>query len=393
MKILVLYPNSFPISGAATNRLICITRGLVEQGNSVTVLITRPTENKKKQLNYALKGNYHGVKFEYASNNIFWPKRKFLRVWALFWGLIKTILKLYAEKNNGKIDIIISAATTMFYENLIYSLVCKRNGIKFIHTLDEFPWVNINKENYNMIYRNFYLKNYYKLFDGFICITQTLIDYYKNLSKPNAQFILIPMSIELDRFEISVSKSQEDYIAYCGGDITGTKDGVDILVRAFNVIKEDFPKLKLYIIGKVHQSIFDLVQVLNIDSRVKFFNFVDRGKIPFYLINAKVLCLARPSNLQAEGGFPTKLGEYLATGNPVIITRVGEIPLYLKDNFDSFHSEPDNYEDFAEKIRFVLDNPVIANQAGKMGLATAKKFFDYRKQGIILDQFFKENFK
>ena len=51
-RILVIYPNSFPVSGAATNRIISICRGLVEQGNDIKILINRPTEKKKSQLNF-----------------------------------------------------------------------------------------------------------------------------------------------------------------------------------------------------------------------------------------------------------------------------------------------------------------------------------------------------
>ena len=49
-----------------------------------------------------------------------------------------------------------------------------------------------------------------------------------------------------------------------------------------------------------------------------------------------MLVLARPDNIQAKGGFPTKLGEYLATGNPVVVTKVGEIPNYLIDGVNAF---------------------------------------------------------
>lgn len=58
---------------------------------------------------------------------------------------------------------------------------------------------------------------------------------------------------------------------------------------------------------------------------------VHRDKVPELLCRSKILALARPDNLQSEGGFPTKLGEYLSTGNLVIITDVGDIPFYLKD--------------------------------------------------------------
>ena len=41
--------------------------------------------------------------------------------------------------------------------------------------------------------------------------------------------------------------------------------------------------------------------------------------MPQILTDASILALARPNNVQSQNGFPTKLGEYLATGNPVAI--------------------------------------------------------------------------
>ena len=51
--------------------------------------------------------------------------------------------------------------------------------------------------------------------------------------------------------------------------------------------------------------------------------------------------MARPDSRQARGGFPTKLGEYLATGKPVCVTKVGEITVYLEDNVSAFLAEPE----------------------------------------------------
>jgi len=67
------------------------------------------------------------------------------------------------------------------------------------------------------------------------------------------------------------------------------------------------------------------------------------------LLFAKILALARPKSKVADAGFPSKLTEYLSTGNPVVVTRVGEIPYYLKDNVHAFLTEPDSVNSFAER--------------------------------------------
>lgn len=387
-KIIVIYPNSFPISGAATNRIIALCLGLVEQGDQTKVIINRPTEKEKSQLNFQQKGVFKGILFEYATKSIIWPENKILRFLYLQIGMILTCYKVIKENRKEKIHILISAATYGYFENLIYRLTSNFIKVKFVHAIDEYPWVLINHNQYSELYRSFYLKYYYRLFDGFIVITKTLLEYYKSISPLRAKFIHIPMTVEFERFNIQVPKPKEDYIAYCGGDKTGTKDGVDILVKAFNIIKDDFPNIKLFIIGNVHQSIYDLVKSLNITNFVKFLGFIERDKIPELLINAKALCLARPNNLQAEGGFPTKLGEYLASGNPVIVTKVGEVSVYLKDKESAYIAKPNDIKDFADKIYEALSAGEMALRVGELGKNIAFENFNYKKYGLALNSYF-----
>lgn len=387
MKILIIYPNSVYKSGAATNRILSLARGLVECGNVVHIIISRPTENPSDNFGSSISGEICGITFEYASNSLDWPRSRVAKGLALLKGHIYTLFKLLRIDCN---DILISAATTGFTHNLNYSIIAKLKKWRFIHTLDEYPWVVLRRSDYSSVYRFLFLRYYYKLFDGFIVMTRTLIEYYKELAKKHALFIHTPMSIELDRFSIVLRENTFGmYIAYCGGDKLGNKDGVDILIIAFNLVKDEYPEINLLILGDVHPKIPKLIGELSLEQRVALLGFVDREEVPNYLMNAKALCLARPDNKQAEGGFPTKLGEYLASGRPVIVTDVGEISDYLTDGESAYIAKADSIGDFAEKIRQALSNETRASEIGKAGRRVAEREFDYRKQGIVVDSVFR----
>jgi len=96
------------------------------------------------------------------------------------------------------------------------------------------------------------------------------------------------------------------------------------------------------------------------------------------------LLLARPNNIQAKGGFPTKLGEYLASGVPVVITNVGEISQYLTDKKNAYIAEPDNPISFASKIKEALQNYNEAKFIGEKGKEVANNVFSYKVQGRYL---------
>ena len=104
-------------------------------------------------------------------------------------------------------------------------------------------------------------------------------------------------------------------------------------------------------------------------------------------MNAKMLCLARPSGLQSLGGFPTKLGEYLATGLPVVVTSVGEIPNYLNSD-NAYIVSPDDNKKFGEAMNGILSDYDNATHIGMRGRDVVLRTFNYSIQATRLHDFF-----
>jgi glycosyltransferase involved in cell wall biosynthesis len=387
-NIIILYSNSFPISGSATNRVIHICKALIQEGNIIKLYITRPTE-KKNNVRTTRKGVYEGIEFSYVNKNIIWPKELILKGIFQLFGIIKTSIILIKEDY----DIALSYADYSFVNNFIYFLFIKFRGKKIVYAVDEYPWSLIY--NKNSIFNKLYLKFFYKLFDALIVMTYNLMDYYSTKKRKNAIMHHLPMTVEIERFNKQVNYIDGNplYIAYCGFDIKNiggdkySRDGVDILIDAFSIVCPKYPNLLLYIIGESNEFRVKQVQKLNLKDKVIFIGRIPRGEIPRYLCNAKLLVLARPNSILAQGGFPTKLGEYLATGNPVVVTKVGEIPYYLKDNWNAFLAEPGDIKSFAERMDFALSNPDIAKKIGERGRNLAEDEFNYKKQSIKLQKF------
>jgi len=196
---------------------------------------------------------------------------------------------------------------------------------------------------------------------------------------------LVPGTVDIERFQISqASPLTFEYILYCGS-LTLNKDGVNILIESFKRLIQKYPEINLVLIGKgdtieEENIIKELVVNLNIEKKVFFLGQMARMEIPSYLNNAKILALARPKSIVADAGFPSKLTEYLATGVPVVVTKVGEIPIYLKDKENAFLSEPDSAEEFADKLDFVLSNYEFAIRVGLKGKELTNTIFNYNFQ-------------
>ena len=89
--------------------------------------------------------------------------------------------------------------------------------------------------------------------------------------------------------------------------------------------------------------------------------------MPNLLSNAEMLLLTRPNNKQAHYGFPTKLGEYLLSKRPVVVSRVGDIDAFLIDGLNAILVQPDDVAEIANKMIWISNNPLESNKLGIKG--------------------------
>ena len=205
---------------------------------------------------------------------------------------------------------------------------------------------------------------------GMLAQTHSLKDFY--YLRGVREIEVINMFVDTDRFSGLIPDRSVKYIAYCG-TICKHKDGVDDLIRAFGIVHREYPDYKLYLIGGFEKLYGDeryirnLVSGLGLDDSVVFTGRVGPDRIPALLSGASILALARPVNDQTRYGFPTKLGEYLITGNPVVLTPVGEIGRYLHDGENCIFAPPGDYAAFAQKLLWVISHPAEAKEIGNAG--------------------------
>ena len=197
---------------------------------------------------------------------------------------------------------------------------------------------------------------------------------------------IINMTVDSSRFEnLPRASAQPRYIAYCG-TASNNKDGVDELLKAFAIVHKSLPDVELHIMGRTPSSKdrngnLALIESLGIGEKVVFEGIVPADRMPFRLQAASVLALSRPDSLQARGGFPTKLGEYLLTANPVVVTAVGDIPLFLEDGRSAYLCPDRDAERFASALVRALTNNEEASRIGEAGRKVALKHFNCLTEG------------
>lgn len=391
-NIVCITANPFPIGMASTNRLISFCRGFSELGKNVNVFAIRPTENIDNIINKEKKGSFAGFSFEYTANTVIWPTSHLKRFIIYAKGVLICLKRIILCQNCS----LIFSTSVSFSLTFPVFIIAKIRKIPFVLEIGEYPLMvyQFNKK-YNKYWTWFYIKYFHKLFDGVVVVSQRLYDYYLPLIRRNARIIHIPITVETDRFKIKPYFNEKaPFVAYCG-DMGNKKDGVPILIEAFSQFSKVFPEYKLYLIGYTkdieEQNYFKrMVEKLNLKDRIIFTGKIPRNEMPMYLCNASILALARPNSKQAESGFPTKLGEYLATGNPVAVTKVGNIPDYLTHKINAYLCEPDSVTEFAKLLIEIASDYDEARKVGLQGKKAADNKFNYLKQSERILQFIKE---
>lgn len=389
LRIIIVTTEPFPIGLAPTNRILTYARGLKETGCIVSIAcLTRAGECEKSKKSSEETGKVNGINFRYYPGNSASSSSRFKRKFQEIKGVFILFLQLFWEKNDKKTNAIIYYSTSTSYALILY-LVTKLKRIVFLKEESEFPEIY---SKYTYIQQVLFQKIHFRLFDGLLLMTNSLIKYFSEKFAGKKRILHVPMTVDYNRFQ-NLKKFEEplNYIAYCGS-LNDRKDGVDILLNAFAKISPKFPDLHLYLIGapatiEEHHNYQAIIERNYLTSRVKITGKITQEKVPPLLFNSKLLVLARPNSRQAEGGFPTKLGEYLCTGKPVVVTSVGEIPRYLNDREHVYFTRPNNVDSLVNSIEEILLNEEQAKAIGLKGKEIMMTEFNYQKQAEKIKNF------
>ena len=362
-----LVPNSAP-----GNRLLSFLKGFDELGiNARAVLLTSNS-------GYKIQERYHHIRVEYLWHD--WPvaRRFFNKVYRPI-----AMRRFCARLKKGDIVFCYGSARCL----ADFLILKEKKGICVYHERTENPEI-VTLPSPKAQAR--YLKACTRL-DGLFVISTALKAYFASKGVDSHKIQIINMTVDSNRFSgLHKNPSAGKYIAYCG-TASNNKDGVDELIKAFSIVAGKHSDVKLYIIGKTPSADdksgnLQLIKELGLTDRVVFTGVVSAEQMPQLLVDATILALDRPDSLQAQNGFPTKLGEYLLSENPVVVTKVGDIPLFLKDGDTALLAEQRNPEEFSSKICWALEHPEEAALIGQKGKEVALKEFDYlRESKKIID--------
>lgn len=401
MNITTIYPGSFPYGTASANRVLSYSQEIVNMGHSVNVLCLTTykqpfTDIEKKQLKNNKKIIFKGINCIFCAKEHYWPykSKNILKKTIIF---SKSILSsiTYIIHNRKSIDILHFYGSNIFLY-FVYSLLTDFYKIPFVVERAELPDIyykrdSLKKKISGKIYTK--LSEYaFSKIKHWILETQTLVDFYIKYAYPKADYCIVPMTVDIKRFvknkNENKNQSLRSYIGYCGN--MSEIDGISILIKAFSLISAHHPNYSLRLAGESDDlpKQKELVKLLKIEDSVEFLGRISREEVPDFLKGASLLALASPVSERSVATMPCKIGEYLCTGNPVVVTGIGEIPNYLQDGVSAFLSKPDSAEDFADKLEEVLSDIESSKEIGNRGKQVALNQFNSLNQAKRLIDYY-----
>ncbi|MCB5271705.1 MAG: glycosyltransferase [Candidatus Cloacimonetes bacterium] len=246
---------------------------------------------------------------------------------------VKALPQLYARAKSKKPDLVICVEPITM---LVGIWLKKSLGCKLIWDVHEF-FADAHAERYSFLFRPI-VKNFYLVLErllasrahAVIAVNQEILNqlFPRN---PKAKNLLVmpnyPVKNVWDSDPVipaglkQLSTMRFDLV-YTGGL---TRDrGIFKILKCATLLKSEFPRLKILIIGKFHdpaieEEFHDSISTFNLNAVIYYQEWIPPEKIGLLLKRSRFgLWIFNPKNKRMRLATPLKVLEYMAAGLPVI---------------------------------------------------------------------------
>lgn len=186
---------------------------------------------------------------------------------------------------------------------------------------------------------------------------------------------VVPPGVDRGLFRPSTRPRRRHDILFVGPlDSSYEWKGVDVLLRAGCLLRRRIPEARIVLVGAGNRfAEYQHCAETHPDA------LVVRGRLPDALLaeayrESAVTVL--PSTTDAEA-FGMVLAEANGTGRPVVGSRIGGIPDFIRDGDNGFLARPGDARDLADKLETILAQPELADDMGQRGLARVTAEHDW----------------
>jgi glycosyltransferase involved in cell wall biosynthesis len=230
--------------------------------------------------------------------------------------------------------------------------------------------------------------------DGVTVISEYLKNEAQQLGVPRDRVVVIPCGAETDiikPIEKGHARSQIgiDQQCFLLGFSGFFNPDSELLIDALAMVRAATSSdVKLLFIGPANSSIRDLINQYGLQDSVTITGAVDHGRIGEYLSACDLLLLPftdRPVNLAR---WPIKLGDYLASGRPVVAGGYGEVRKFFTQNPEAGVLCEGTAHSFAQAIMSLMGDPGRRQQCAQAARTAAVDSLDWADAARLMEAYY-----
>lgn len=220
----------------------------------------------------------------------------------------------------------------------------------------------------------------------FVAVSEAAAQYHAGALRTARNIAVVPNGVDLDVFKRKPAHAEErvgDAKVILG--IAARFDpekGHNLLVRAAAQLVREGVDLEVHCAGtgELEQSCRMLAEELGIVERVRFFGAVEDVPSFLHTLDAFVL----PS-IFGEG-LPLSVLEAMATGLPIVATRVAGTPEAVTNEVEGFLVKPNDLEALTNALRQLACDSELRRRMGQQARSTAEQRFSYDQIARRMEQ-------
>lgn len=389
MRVWIVGDNfGFPNGAGATARVHGFATALRDAGAEVRIFCATPTELPgRRVLNREASGTIGGIPYEYACGTTTLPERWVARRWLRVQSTLRLRRTAHdARRRDRAPDVVLGTAQTI--SGLLLAIATSRAaGSHCVLDACELPSGFVRDGVRRALHRRIHARVARGL-SGVLCVSSVLEGHWARAS--GAPRLRVPILVDVDATATRDGDGTRR-IVYAGNLAHG--DEVTALLESFAMVARKDARARLAVLGDdpgtdALARFRALADGLGVGAQVEFAGAVDRERAAEAIATAAVLALPRPKTAWSEAGLSAKLADYLATGRPVVVTGIGDVPQYLEDGVSAFVVAPGDRAAFAGAIEAALADPARAAAVGRRGREVARTAFGTRVLGPRIVAFF-----
>jgi glycosyltransferase involved in cell wall biosynthesis len=196
--------------------------------------------------------------------------------------------------------------------------------------------------------------------DAVIGVSKDLVEKMIALGAPEDRCHLILNGVDTQRFcpggNTEPKKVVPNLLAV--GNLVPEK-GFQLLLEAIKILKSEYPDLRLSIVGSGPEEsrLRAECSQLGMQDHVTFLGAIPHSEMPEHYRRADTFCLS-----SLREGCPNVILEALATGIPVVATKVGGVPELVRDGLNGFLANDHSPEAIAHAITQVIERAWIPDE-------------------------------